>query len=204
MLGIIPAFAHRRAAGSRRSIVESAARVCGIDDVVLRLRHCGNMSVTRAHFGSMPLGRVEVSFDGATLSVGYASMVRSTFPMSRPAQKRFFPDALGLLAARVAHVLFWPLPFCQQGELIGTLNAQSRRSASLYPGADQAARNLCRSGSYRHRERAVIQGAQGMVFTWSSRLRRVRFLVSLQARRRTSQPVLDAIAQSAGSGVRFR
>src|SRR5262249_28296105 len=35
------------------AIVESAARVCGIDDVVLRL-HEGNNSVLRAHFGPVP------------------------------------------------------------------------------------------------------------------------------------------------------
>ena len=36
------------------AIVESAARVCGIDDVVLRLRE-GNMMVPRAHFGPIPV-----------------------------------------------------------------------------------------------------------------------------------------------------
>ena len=36
------------------AIVESAARVCGIDDVVLRL-HEGNIMVPRAHFGSIPM-----------------------------------------------------------------------------------------------------------------------------------------------------
>ena len=36
------------------AIVESAARVCGIDDVVLRL-HEGNIMVPRAHFGSIPV-----------------------------------------------------------------------------------------------------------------------------------------------------
>ena len=36
------------------AIVESAARVCGIDDVVLRLRE-GNMMVARAHFGPIPV-----------------------------------------------------------------------------------------------------------------------------------------------------
>ena len=36
------------------AIVESAARVCGIDDVVLRLRE-GNTMVPRAHFGSIPI-----------------------------------------------------------------------------------------------------------------------------------------------------
>ena len=38
------------------AIVESAARVCGIDDVVLRLRE-GNIMVARAHFGPIPIGR---------------------------------------------------------------------------------------------------------------------------------------------------
>src|SRR5262249_52193634 len=39
------------------AIVESAARVCGIDDVLLRLRE-GNTLVPRAHFGSIPIGRL--------------------------------------------------------------------------------------------------------------------------------------------------
>ena len=39
------------------AIVESAARVCGIDDVVLRLRE-GDVMVSRAHFGPIPtIGR---------------------------------------------------------------------------------------------------------------------------------------------------
>ena len=38
------------------AIVESAARVCGIDDVVLRLRE-GNMMIARAHFGPIPMRR---------------------------------------------------------------------------------------------------------------------------------------------------
>ena len=46
------------------AIVESAARVCGIDDVVLRLRE-GDVLVSRAHFGPVPIpsGRVELSID---------------------------------------------------------------------------------------------------------------------------------------------
>ena len=36
------------------AIVESAARVCGIDDVLLRLRE-GNSMVLRAHFGPIPI-----------------------------------------------------------------------------------------------------------------------------------------------------
>ena len=44
------------------AIVESAARVCGIDDVLLRLRD-GNVTVPRAHFGPIPIGRPEISID---------------------------------------------------------------------------------------------------------------------------------------------
>ena len=44
------------------AIVESAARVCGIDDVVLRLTK-GDAMVWRAHFGSITEGRVEVGID---------------------------------------------------------------------------------------------------------------------------------------------
>src|SRR5262249_49392678 len=46
------------------AIVESAARVCGIDDLGLRLRE-GDMMVARAHFGpvSIATGREEISID---------------------------------------------------------------------------------------------------------------------------------------------
>ena len=47
------------------AIVASAARVCGIDDVVLRL-HEGNTMVPRAHFGSVPIPVVEIDIDAAT------------------------------------------------------------------------------------------------------------------------------------------
>ena len=46
------------------AIVESAARVCGIHDVVLRLRERDMMTI-RAHFGSIPTGRPEISVDEA-------------------------------------------------------------------------------------------------------------------------------------------
>ena len=44
------------------AIVESAAKVCGIDDVVLRLRE-GDMMVARAHFGPIPYRPREISID---------------------------------------------------------------------------------------------------------------------------------------------
>ena len=50
------------------AIVESAARVCGIDDVVLRLTE-GDAMVWRAHFGSITEGRVEVGIDEPDISL---------------------------------------------------------------------------------------------------------------------------------------
>ena len=44
------------------AIVESAARVCGIDDVLLRLLEDSNF-VSRAHFGPIPIARTEVGVD---------------------------------------------------------------------------------------------------------------------------------------------
>jgi GAF domain-containing protein len=46
------------------AIVVSAARVCGVDDVVLRLRDRDAM-VLRSHFGPLPLGRLEINRDEA-------------------------------------------------------------------------------------------------------------------------------------------
>ena len=60
------------------AIVESAARVCGIDDVSLRLRE-GNNLVSRAHFGPIPQGPSRSVLIRPTL-VGYGSMERFTFP----------------------------------------------------------------------------------------------------------------------------
>ena len=77
------------------AIVESAARVCGIDDVVLRLRE-GDSYVPRAHFGPIPIGRVEISIDEPQFA-GCASMARSTFPTSarRTISRRRVPPAAG-------------------------------------------------------------------------------------------------------------
>ena len=58
------------------SIVESAAKVCGIDDMVLRLRD-GEVNVARAHFGSIPVpvDREEIGIDRPHFA-GYASTAR--------------------------------------------------------------------------------------------------------------------------------
>ena len=60
------------------AIVESAARVCGIDNVGLRLRE-GNSLVSRAQFGPIPVGRAEISIDEPRLA-GYESMATLHIP----------------------------------------------------------------------------------------------------------------------------
>src|SRR5215510_3028464 len=99
------------------AIVESAARVCGIDDVTLRL-HEGNTMVVRAHFGPIPhpTGRVEISIDEPQFlwmrdhGVLHIPDVRaqSDFPIGSFGSWRTF------LAA----------PLRQQGELVGVLVAR--------------------------------------------------------------------------------
>jgi GAF domain-containing protein len=98
------------------AIVESAARVCGIDDVVLRL-HEGNAMALRAHFGPLPIGRVEMSIDDpqfrwirehGTLHIPDAR-AQNDFPM------------LGVVGG-LSTLLRVPLR--QHGELVGSLNAR--------------------------------------------------------------------------------
>ena len=97
------------------AIVESAARVCGIDDVVLRLRE-GNFMIPRAHFGSVPLPGVEIGIDAppvrwvrehGTLHIPDIH-TQNDIPLVAPGPKR----------------TFLIVPFRQQGELIGVLIAR--------------------------------------------------------------------------------
>ena len=97
------------------AIVESAARVCGIDDVVLRLRE-GNFMIPRAHFGSVPLPGVEIGIDAppvrwvrehGTLHIPDIH-TQNDIPLVAPGPKR----------------TFLIVPFRLQGELIGVLIAR--------------------------------------------------------------------------------
>jgi GAF domain-containing protein len=98
------------------AIVESAARVCGIDDVLLRLREADTM-VPRAHFGSIPIARVEISIDEPQVR-----WMREHGTLHIPdvrAQNEF--PAIGS-AGNLRTLLAVPLR--QQGELVGSLNAR--------------------------------------------------------------------------------
>ena len=99
------------------AIVESAARVCGIDDVVLRL-HEGTAMVVRAHFGPMTMGPAEISTDAPEFR-----WVREHGTLQIPdvlAQRNDFPTLGSVSGART----FLVVPLRQQGEFIGTLTAR--------------------------------------------------------------------------------
>ena len=107
------------------AIVESAARVCGIDDVVLRLRE-GNMMVSRAHFGSVPIpiGVAEVDIDDPV-----PRWVREHgtlhIPDFREQNDFSFSDA----SVRT----FLAVPLRLQGEVIGALNARRNEVRPFTP-----------------------------------------------------------------------
>ena len=90
------------------AIVESAARVCGIDDVVLRL-HEGNIMVPRAHFGPIPIGRVEISIDEPQFRW---MREHGTLHIPDVRAQNDFP-MLGSVSS-CAH-LTWPFPFVSRG-----------------------------------------------------------------------------------------
>ena len=98
------------------AIVESAARVCGIDDVVLRL-HEGNAMIPRAHFGPIPSSRGEISIDEPQFR-----WMREHGTLHVPdirAQKDF-----PMLGSAGSWRTFLAAPLRQQGELIGVLIAR--------------------------------------------------------------------------------
>ena len=100
------------------AIVESAARVCGIDDLGLRLRE-GNNFVSRAHFGplAVPVDREEVSNDDPRFR-WIAEHGTLHIPDAR-AQNDF--PWLGLVSGARTFLL---VPLRHQGEVVGTLGAR--------------------------------------------------------------------------------
>ncbi len=98
------------------AIVESAARVCGIDDVVLRLREGANF-VARAHFGPIALGRSEISVD------------EPQFRWINEHGALHIPDAhaqsdFPMMGFAGSWRTWLAVPLRQQGELVGTLGAR--------------------------------------------------------------------------------
>ena len=100
------------------AIVESAARVCGIDDVVLRLRE-GNDMISRAHFGPIPIpsSRVEMSIDEPRFRW---MREHGTLHIPDRREQNIIPPLGSFSDWRTLLVV----PLRQQGEFIGMLNAR--------------------------------------------------------------------------------
>jgi GAF domain-containing protein len=98
------------------AIVESAARVCGIDDVVLRIRE-GNTLVIRAHFGPIPTGRVEISIDEPQ---NRWMREHGTLHIPDSRAQNDFPMVGSVDSSRT----FLAAPLRQHGELTGLLAAR--------------------------------------------------------------------------------
>ena len=96
------------------AIVESAARVCGIDDVVLRLVE-GNAMVPRAHLGSIPVGHDN------SIDEPHWRWMREHGTHHVPdvrAQNDFF------LSFRGVWCTYLGVPLRQQGKFVGALYAR--------------------------------------------------------------------------------
>src|SRR6266542_2484025 len=171
------------------AIVQSAARVCGIDDVHLRLK-AGSMLVSRAHFGPIPIrtGRETISVDElqhrwvgehGTLHVPDVRERRADFP------------TLGLSGDSRTFLI---VPLKHGTEFIGTLNARRTEVRPFTPTqiklletfADQAVIAIENVRLFQELKESLEQQ------TATSEI-----LGVIASSPTDIQPVLDAVAESA-------
>ena len=168
------------------AIVESAARVCGIDDVVLRLHEEDSM-VPRAHFGPIPTGRVEISIDRPEYRWMYE---HGTLHIPDVLEQDDFP----MLGSSGRWRTFLAAPLRQQGELVGLLNARRIEVRPFTPAqiklletfADQAVIAIENVRLFQELKEALEQQ------TATSEI-----LGVIASSPTEIQPVLDAVAESA-------
>jgi GAF domain-containing protein len=175
------------------AIVEIAARVCGIDDVLLRL-HEGNTSVVRAHFGPISIGRVQVGLDEPQ-----SRWIREHGTLHVPdirAQIDFPTLGSGTGARSLLLV-----PLRQQGKLIGAIGARRAEVRPFTPAqiklletfADQAViaiENVRLFKEIQERNAELRESLEHQTATAE--------VLGIISRSPTDvQPVLDAIVESA-------
>ena len=170
------------------AIVESAAKVCGIDDMVLRLVE-GSLEVIRAHFGpvSITTGREALSIE------------RPTYRWIREHGTLHIPDVRNqsdfpTLGSFGNYHTYLSAPLRQRGELIGTLTARRTEVRPFTPAQIKLLETFA--------DQAVIAIENARLFQ--------ELTESLEQQTATSeilgviassptdvQPVLDAIVESA-------
>jgi signal transduction histidine kinase len=101
------------------AIVESAAKVCGIDDVLLRLRD-GNTMVMRAHFGPIAIVHIDTNTDAPLY---FWMREHGTLHVPDIEAQNDYP-MLGVVGNSRMFRTFLSVPLRQQRELIGTLAAR--------------------------------------------------------------------------------
>ena len=177
------------------AIVESAAKVCGIDDVALRL-HERDAMIPRAHFGPIPLraSRSEISID------------EPHFRWMREHGALHIPDVRAqnefpMLGSGGGIRTFLAVPLRQQGELLGTLYARQTEVRPFTPAqiklletfADQAViaiENVRLFHELEAKNRDLTEALEQQTATSE--------ILSVIASSPTDiQPVLDAVAESA-------
>jgi signal transduction histidine kinase len=148
------------------SIVEGAARVCGIDDVALRLRE-KNAMVLRAHFGPMLMPPAEISMDAQEYR-----WIREHGTLHIPdvrARRNDFPT----LGSVTGFLSFLAAPLRQKGEFIGSLNARRTEVRPFTPAqiklletfADQAViaiENVRLFKELQERTRELVESVEEM------------------------------------------
>src|SRR4029434_680812 len=168
------------------AIVESAARVCGIDDVVLRL-HEGNALIPRAHFGPIPIGRVEISIDAPEFRW---MREHGTLHIPDARAHNEFPSIGSAGNARTCLIV----PLRQQGDLIGILGGRRTEVRPFTPAqiklletfADQAVIALENVRLFQELKESLEQQ------TATSEI-----LGVIASSPTDIQPVLDVVAESA-------
>ena len=170
------------------AIIESAARVCGIDDVELRL-HEGNSMISRAHIGPIPIpiGRKEISIDEPQWDW---MREHGTLHIPDVRAQNDFPTSVFSGVFRT----FLAVPLRQQGELVGMLGARRVEARPFTPAqiklletfADQAVIAIENVRLFQELEEALEQQ------TATSEI------LGVIARSPTNiQPVLDVVAENA-------